>query len=105
MLVIAEIIIQPTDLLVSFNVTSLFIKVPIPDSHNIIEQLLEQDNKSSDLTRLIDKCLISIYFVFQGKFFKQIQESFKSVVLENSHLKSKVWYLDDTFIIWPHERF
>ncbi|GJQ82875.1 hypothetical protein Trydic_g2613 [Trypoxylus dichotomus] len=46
---IFEITIQPTDLLISFDVTSLFTKVPIPSSLNIIEQLLEHDNKSPDL--------------------------------------------------------
>ncbi|GJQ72018.1 hypothetical protein Trydic_g3120 [Trypoxylus dichotomus] len=44
---ISGINIQPTDLLVSFDVVSLFTKVSIPDSLNIIQQLLEQDNKSS----------------------------------------------------------
>ncbi|GJQ73383.1 hypothetical protein Trydic_g13749 [Trypoxylus dichotomus] len=64
---ISEITIQPTDLLPSFDATILFTEEPIPDALNIIEQLLEHDNKSSDLTRLIDKCFTRpMYFVFQG---------------------------------------
>ncbi|GJQ70088.1 hypothetical protein Trydic_g22564 [Trypoxylus dichotomus] len=104
---IFEITIQPTDLLVSFEATSLFTQVPIPDSLNFIEELLEQVNKSPDLARLIDKSLTSIYFAFQGEFFKQISgaavgfsfspvvaniflESFESDSLENLHLTPKV---------------
>ncbi|GJQ86009.1 hypothetical protein Trydic_g14953 [Trypoxylus dichotomus] len=113
--IISEITLQPTDLLVSFDVTSLFTKVSIPDSLNIIEPLLEQDNKSADLAHLIDKCLISTYYFFQGKFFKQISaaaqvvanifmESLEFVALENSLLKPKARfrYVYDTFIIWSH---
>ncbi|GJQ71749.1 hypothetical protein Trydic_g11442 [Trypoxylus dichotomus] len=38
-----------TDLLVSFDVTSLYTKLSIPASLSIIEQLLERDKKSPDL--------------------------------------------------------
>ncbi|GJQ65770.1 hypothetical protein Trydic_g3904 [Trypoxylus dichotomus] len=65
---ISEITMQPTDLLVTSFVTN----IPIEDALNIMEQLLEQDNKSPDLARLFYKYLTSTYFVFQGKFFKQI---------------------------------
>ncbi|GJQ71310.1 hypothetical protein Trydic_g11046 [Trypoxylus dichotomus] len=95
-----------TDLLISFDVTSLFTKMPIPDSVSMIEQLLEHNKKSLDLASLIDKCLTSTCFVFQGKFFKRISEaamglqlspvvtntfmeSSKSVALQNQHLKPK----------------
>ncbi|GJQ73567.1 hypothetical protein Trydic_g13913 [Trypoxylus dichotomus] len=92
------------------------VQEPTTNSLNIIQQLLEQDNKSPDLAPVIDKCLTSNYFVFQGKFFEQIPGAamgsplssvpFESVVLEDSYLKPKAWfrYVDDTFIIWLHGR-
>lgn len=118
---ISTIHIDPDDILVSFDVTSLFTKVPINDSVNIIAQLLEQDGKSSSLTLLVEKCLTSTYFTFQGQFYKQLHgaamgsplspvvanifmEAFESQALESAELKPKVWfrYVDDTFIVWPH---
>ena len=74
-----EIEIQPGDLLVSFDVVSLFTNVPIDEACEIIGDILKDDDTlpgrtqmtSEEIVELTKLCLTSTYFKFQGKFYEQ----------------------------------
>ena len=67
--------------MVSFDVTSLFTKVPIDAALDVISQLLREDSSlidrtpipASDLCLPIKLCLKSTYFQFQDTFFEQLE--------------------------------
>lgn len=120
---IKDFTLAPTDLLVSFDVESLFTKVPIPETVSIISEILSTQNKPTDLAELVNICLTSTYFQFRDRFYEQVSgaamgsplspvvasifmEAFEQQVLGSFHLQPKCWfrYVDDTFVIWPHGR-
>ena len=126
-----QISIRPSDILVSFEVVSLFTNVPIDDACKIIgdalrnDQTLELRTRISweevvDLTKL---CLTSTYFKWQGKFCEQCEgqamdsplfpitsnifmDHVKSKTIETYNLKPIAWfrYVDDAFVVWRHGR-
>ena len=62
---ISDLRLDPQDLLVSFDVTSLFTKVPTRNSLIIIEQILKDKDKDVGLVSLINKCLTSTAAVLE----------------------------------------
>lgn len=97
---------------------SLFTKVPVKESLNIIKSKLKPPNFIIDL---IDHCISNTYFSFEDQIYKQIQgapmgsplspvlaniymEEFEQKALATSTLKPSLWlrYIDDIFVIWPH---
>ena len=70
----------PEDLLVGFDVMSLFTQVPIDEALEVVKARLNKDptlvNRTSipvpQLVELIELCLRSTYFQFQSDFFEQI---------------------------------
>ena len=69
------------DLMVSFDVKSLFTNVPIDDVLIILMERLQDDETLGDRTTmdpscicyLTELCLCSTYFAFQGQIFKQLK--------------------------------
>ena len=67
--------------LLSYDVTSLFTSVPVYPVLNIINDLLEKDEKLNDRTvllvqniiELLGFCLHNTYFSFQKKFYEQVE--------------------------------
>ena len=63
----------------SYNVKALFISVPIQPAIDIIRKLLEEDGELqqrtsmsvSHITCLLEFCLRSTYFTFQGRYYEQ----------------------------------
>jgi hypothetical protein len=102
--------------MVSFDVVSLFTRVPILESLNLLRQ-----HFSEDILALFRHVLTSTYFSFGGQFYEQtdgvvmgsplspvicnvFMDDFEERALEQAIHKPLCWfpYVDDTFVIWPH---
>jgi hypothetical protein len=102
--------------MVSFDLVSLFTKVPITDTLQLLGQHFKED-----LLVLFIHVLTSTYFCFEGKFFEQtngvamgsplfpvlasfFMEDFKKRAIEQATHKPTCWfrYGDNTFVIWQH---
>ncbi len=76
-----DVVLEPDEEMVSFDVTALFTKVPIEESITIIQECLSNDNTLKDqaslsvdnITELLRCCLTTTYFVFMGVFYTQIE--------------------------------
>ena len=67
--------------IISYDVTALFTSVPIQPVVNIIQQKLANDKDLQQritmsikhIIRLLEFCLRSTYFVFQGQYYEQAE--------------------------------
>ena len=62
-----EVRIDHSDILVSFDVVSLFTKVPIPNSIHIVKEKM-----GDEIASLVKLCLRSTFFSFQNVFYEQV---------------------------------
>ncbi|XP_022105762.1 uncharacterized protein LOC110987380 [Acanthaster planci] len=118
--------LHPTDIMVSFEVVSLFTNVPTSEACTIAKDRLLQDPLLSDQTNLtphqihdlLISCISSSCFQWRDKFFEQssgtsmgsplspvladlFMEEFAQTALFSADLKPSVWirYVDDTFVV------
>ena len=119
--------------MVSFDVVSLFTRVPVDDALQVISRLLQEDTTLTgrtsippdDLCALIQLCLEATYFHFRGAFYQQVQgvamsppplppspivaniymEDFEKRALLTSPCKLRLWvrYVDDVLEVWPQK--
>ena len=76
---IKDIKLQEDQCMISFDVKAVFTSVPIKPAINTIKKLLEEDPELHkrtylpvrNITRLLEYCLTSTYFIFQGRFLEQ----------------------------------
>ena len=104
--------------MVRFDVVSVFTKVPIADSFELLRHYFEDD-----VLELLKHVLTSIYFCFDGQFYEQtdgvamgsplstaivnfFMEDFEKKAIEQAAHEPICWfrYVDDTFVIWPHDQ-
>jgi hypothetical protein len=102
--------------MVSFDIVSLFTKVPIRETMNLLERHFE-----GDVLGLFRHVLTTSYFTFNGQFCGQTDcvtmgspispvtsnfyvQDYEKAALESAPLKSSCWfhYVDDTFLVWEH---
>lgn len=114
--VISKQKLSSNDLMVSFDVSSLFTKVPILDTLQLLQR--QFDNNT---IKLFEHCLTTSFFLFNGEYYKQIDgvamgspispsianyymEYFEEEALKYASKKPKLWlrYVDDVFAIWSH---
>ena len=112
-------------ILVSFDVTSLFTKVPINDLLNFLKPELDNNSEnfplnSDTIIELIKICVIDSKFTFNEKYYKQkfglsmgnplspvlsnlYMEFFEKYILSNIKDENIVWlrYIDDVLCLWP----
>ena len=108
--------IKPGDLMVSFDVVSLFTKVPVEESLTLLKQ-----HFNNEILALYKHVLTSTYFCIDGQYYEQTDgvamgsplspvianfymEDFERKAIEKATHKPACWYryVDDTFVIWPH---
>ena len=85
--------------MVSFHVKALFTSVPIQPAINIIKKLWEEDKEHwqrttmsvNNITCLLEFCLKSTYFTFQGKHYEQLEgaavDSLISPIVANLYME------------------
>ena len=115
--------------MVSFDVISLFTKVPLQEAMIHISDLLHADETLEEWTtippdvicNLIKICLTTTYFMFEDEFYEQVEgvamgsplspvvaniymEKFEEYALRSADLKPRMWrrYVNNTFVLWTH---
>lgn len=115
---IKNIKLDQNDILVSFDVTSLYTNIPINEAMEVVRKIIDLDT-----CKLIETCLKSIFFSFMGDIYEQtcgvsmgsplspiianlFMEYFETRALNSTPLKPKWWkiFVDDTYVICPHGR-
>ena len=118
--------IEPDEIMVSFDVTSLYTTIPIDQALLIIRDLLEHDQKLADRTLLspkqnldlLDILLRTTYFKFNGDFYQQTDgaamggptsaivseiymQSLETTAITTADHPPKIWehHVDDVFSI------
>ena len=72
---------EPGEVITSFDVKALFTSVPVHPAMQTVKQRLQQDTtlpqrtsmSIPQITSLLEFCLTNTYFLFQGKYYEQVQ--------------------------------
>ena len=122
---ITDIHLQPTEVMVSFDVKALFTNVPTEEALQVIHRLLLEDESlgnrteltADQITHLLDLCIRTTYFIYGGEYYQQkdgaamgspvspvvaniYMERFEDLALRTT-LAPRIWkrYVEDTFCV------
>ncbi|XP_046395470.1 uncharacterized protein LOC124162815 [Ischnura elegans] len=115
---IQNVKMEMDDILVSFDVVSLFTKILRGKAISTLRKKFGEDTAN-----LAEICLMTTYFKWKGEYYEQTEgapmgspispavaniymEDFETSALEKAPFKPSMWlrYVDDTFVIWRHGR-
>ncbi|XP_047998166.1 uncharacterized protein LOC125235611 [Leguminivora glycinivorella] len=115
--ILKEVTLEPDEIMVSFDVESLFTNVPVKECLEVVRRKLSDSGMSETIMVLLRNCLEGSYFLYRGKHYLQIDGvamgSPVAPVLANiwmEHIEAsvdlqpwavKLWkrYVDDVFCI------
>lgn len=115
--IIKTLTVEPDDLMVSFDVESLFTRVPLQDCLDVVRERLKDNELPDQYAVLLEHCLDGNFFLYRGQYYLQIDGvamgSPVAPVLANiwmEHFESKLdfsangvklWkrYVDDVFCV------
>ena len=115
---IRSIQLEQNEIMVSFDVQSLFTNVPINECLTVIREKLRKNSLSEEYIILLEHCLEGNYFLYQGQYYLQIDgvamgspvapvianiwmEHFEEKALATGPDLIRLWlrYVDDIFCI------
>ena len=78
---IKDLEVPPPWKLISFDVSALFTSIPINEAIQVVRECLRKDLtwrqrtslQAEDVLQLLDLCLNTTYFLYQGEFYQQKQ--------------------------------
>ena len=100
--------LQPQECIISYDIKAIFTSVPIEPAIKIIKQHLEGDQELQQRTSITVKhiicllkfCLKNAYFIFQGRFYEQIEGAAMvspiSPIIANLYMEAFIWKLHRT---------
>ena len=118
--------LDESELMLSFDVVSLFTKVPVDEAVEVIHNMMLQDDSFEEVTtltpdrisELLEVCPGSTYFSYQGEYYEQREgaamgspvsaivanlymEFFEKLAISTSPVKPRIWkrYVDDIYCI------
>jgi hypothetical protein len=116
------------DILISFNIVSLFINVLVEEVLQVTKDKLCMDStllersplQVADVMQLLEVCMKTTYFQFHAKFYQQkhgtvmsssllavvsniFMEHFEELALNTTDFEPAMWlrYVDKIFVAWP----
>ena len=79
--IVDGVCLDSDDVMVSYDVSSLFTNVPIQEAIDVIRDVLQKDETLDErivlspdrIAELLETCLTSTYFSYHGDFYEQVE--------------------------------
>lgn len=113
---LGNITLRPNDIILSFDVVSLFTMVPVDESLTHLAEIFPKG-----IIALFEHCLKTTYFQWNNEFYEQIDgvamgnplspvianfymERFEQQAIQTASKRPSYWfrYVDDVFLIWSY---